>query len=63
MGPGDYHISIISPCVDAGDNLAPELTTEDIDGESRIVDGNADGLSVTDMGADESSCVISVLTK
>lgn len=49
----DYHIPASSPCVDAGDSGAPELPTVDIDSDSRVIDGNDDGVAVVDMGADE----------
>lgn len=62
VGPGDLHLLIGSPCIDAGNNLAPDLPTEDIDGDSRIMDGNGDGQPVVDMGADEARCFISVLS-
>jgi hypothetical protein len=49
----DYLLSSASPCVDAGDNSAPNLAVEDMGGESRIIDGDVDGNSVVDMGAYE----------
>ena len=45
---GDYHLSLLSPCIDAGDpsyDAAPGET--DIDGETRVLN------SCVDMGADE----------
>lgn len=50
---GDFHILFTSPCVDSGDNDAPYLPDEDIEGEARVFDGNYDQLSVVDMGSDE----------
>jgi parallel beta-helix repeat protein len=50
---GDYHLQDGSPCIDMGDNSAPELPEKDIDGDDRIIDGNDDGSAVVDMGADE----------
>lgn len=45
---GDYHITPVSPCFNAGDsNSIPEQSTTDIDGEARISGGRAD------MGFDE----------
>ena len=45
---GDYHITPVSPCFNAGDsNSIPEQSTTDIDGETRISGGRAD------MGFDE----------
>lgn len=45
----DLHLPYPSPCVNAGDNLAPGLPFLDFEGDDRIVDGTAD------MGADEFS--------
>ena len=45
---GDFHIGILSPCIDAGNPSYTAGTEEtDIDGESRISDG------IIDIGADE----------
>jgi len=43
----DYHLQADSPCIDAGDNRAPELPDTDKDGNPRIVNG------IVDMGAYE----------
>ena len=41
--PGDYHLSIGSPCIDAGDPaLTPAWVAMDIDGQPRIVGARAD---------------------
>jgi len=50
---GDYHLALGSPCIDAGDNLADGLFTVDIDGEDRIIDGDAVPGAIIDIGADE----------
>lgn len=64
---GDYHLRCTSPCIDAGDNNSvppdthdldcDENTSEyvpyDIDGSTRVADGNDDGYLVVDMGAYE----------
>jgi hypothetical protein len=51
---GDFHESAASPTVDAGSNaLVPAGLTTDADGGARVVDGNHDGVLVSDMGADE----------
>jgi hypothetical protein len=50
----NFHLSLNSRCIDAGD---PDLITDsnetDIDGEPRILDGDANGTEIVDMGADE----------
>lgn len=43
----DYHLTVNSPCRDTGDNTAPSLPDEDLEGDPRIAD------STVDMGADE----------
>ena len=50
----DYHIMPASPCIDAGDpNYIASLEETDLDGNPRILDGNADANAVIDMGAYE----------
>ncbi|MCP4628816.1 MAG: hypothetical protein GY850_35710, partial [bacterium] len=49
----DYHLLATSPCVDTGRNLPIAKPREDIDGESRIMDGDENGTYKMDMGADE----------
>ncbi|MDO8587539.1 MAG: NosD domain-containing protein, partial [Armatimonadota bacterium] len=46
---GDYHLTSVSPCVDAGTNTARCLPSFDMDGDPRIQGG------VVDIGADEFS--------
>ena len=50
---GDYHLQQGSPSIDAGINEAPNLLDTDIDGDTRILDGNGDGTATIDMGIDE----------
>ncbi len=55
---GDLHLQVSSPCIDAGDNDAPELPATDLDGDDRKIDGpvpdTGNGTApIVDMGADE----------
>ena len=50
---GDFHLSLGSPCLDSGDNLAPGIQATDYEGDPRILDGDAIPGAVVDMGADE----------
>ena len=50
---GDYHLQQGSPSIDAGDNQAPNLLDTDLDGNTRILDGDGDGTATIDMGVDE----------
>jgi len=50
----DYHLTADSACIDTGDpNFNPDSNITDIDGERRVVDGDANGTEIVDMGADE----------
>jgi hypothetical protein len=49
----DFHLQAGSPCIDAGENGAPGIPPTDFEGDNRTIDGNGDGSSVADMGADE----------
>ncbi|MCK4782113.1 MAG: hypothetical protein KAV87_00070, partial [Desulfobacteraceae bacterium] len=53
VGGGKYQLQDISPCIDAGDNSAPELPEFDFVGSPRIIDGDGDSIAVVDMGAYE----------
>ncbi len=44
---GDFHLTYDSPCKNVGDNSAPNILTDDFEGDPRIVDGTID------IGADE----------
>jgi hypothetical protein len=51
---GDFRLQSTSPCIDTGSNDAvPSGVTTDLDGNSRIVDGNGDTTATVDMGAYE----------
>lgn len=56
---GDLHLKSSSPCIDAGDNLAPYLPATDIDGDARkiddpaVVDTGNGTAPIVDMGAYE----------
>ena len=50
---GDLHLGACSPCIDAGDNDAPDLPPYDFEGDDRILDGDDDGTATVDMGVDE----------
>ena len=43
----------MSPSIDAGDNLTPNLPDTDIDGDPRVQDGDGNGTATVDMGVDE----------
>ena len=50
---GDFHLGPGSPCIDAGNNAAPNLPAHDFEGDPRLLDGDGDGTATVDMGADE----------
>ncbi len=49
----NFRLTINSPSIDTGNNNAPNLTTNDITGVTRILDGNNDNVDVVDIGAFE----------
>lgn len=53
IGTGDYHLDYTSPCIDTGDNNAPQIALTDFEGDSRVIDGDNDSTPTVDMGADE----------
>jgi parallel beta-helix repeat protein len=54
-GAEDYHVRAGSPVIDTGDNNVVGLPAVDLDGNSRILNGDAVPAAVVDMGADELS--------
>jgi len=52
VGNGDYHLTESSPCINSGDNDAPDLPSNDKDGNPRIFEGTVD------MGAYEFSPIV-----
>ena len=52
VGAGDFHLASGSAMIDAG-NPSPPAVATDLDGDPRLADGNADGIAVRDIGADE----------
>jgi alpha-tubulin suppressor-like RCC1 family protein len=52
--PNSYHLTGNSPCIDWGNNSAvPPSVLTDIDGEKRKIDGDNNGTTIVDIGADE----------
>jgi len=49
----DFHISQASPCIDTGDNNAPNLPIFDFEGDPRIMTGIPGNAAIVDVGADE----------
>jgi Right handed beta helix region len=64
VGSGDYSLGAASPCIDAGTNTPTGITLPPTDyaGNTRIIDGNEDGLAVVDMGAFEFGIVPTAIT-
>lgn len=50
---GDLRLLEGSPSIDAGDNAAPDLPMLDLDGNSRVLDGDGNMSAVVDQGAYE----------
>ena len=52
----NYHLDPNSVCIDVGDSNGISQDEKDIDGDSRVLDGDGDETPEVDMGADESAC-------
>lgn len=53
VAAGNYHVCAASPCIDAGAPGGHGENQDDLDGQPRVWDGNGDGMTLVDMGADE----------
>lgn len=51
VASGDYHLQGVSPCIDTGSNNYG--ITDDLEGRTRPLDGDDDGVATCDMGAYE----------
>jgi len=54
----DLHLQANSPCIDTGNSSAPEIPSNDFEGDLRIADGDSDGMATVDMGADEYTTLV-----
>ncbi|MEI6787149.1 MAG: Ig-like domain-containing protein [bacterium] len=50
---GNYALAGTSPCIDAGTNQSWMTGAKDVNGKSRLQDGNGDGKTIVDIGACE----------
>ncbi|MEI6515044.1 MAG: Ig-like domain-containing protein, partial [bacterium] len=50
---GNYALAGTSPCIDAGTNQTWMTGAKDVDGKTRLQDGNGDGKTIVDIGACE----------
>ena len=53
MVNGNLHLLPNSPCIDTGNNDAPNLPDYDFESDPRSLDGDGDGTAIVDMGVDE----------
>ena len=52
VSSNDFHLASFSPCIDVGNN-AFVVGSKDLDGSARILDGDANGSAMVDMGCYE----------
>jgi hypothetical protein len=57
-GAGDLHLGWGSACIDAGNNSAAGLPATDMEGRSRVLDGDEDGSAIADLGPYEYDTVM-----
>jgi hypothetical protein len=50
---GDYHLQQVSPSIDSGTSMTPNLPDKDLDGHPRILDSDGNGTATVDMGVYE----------
>lgn len=53
VGKSNFRLKYGSPLIDAGDNSAPDLPSEDFAGNPRIINGNGGSTAIVDIGAYE----------
>jgi hypothetical protein len=56
----DFHLTASSPCIDSGTNSVSGLPIFDFEGDPRKIDGDNDGDTIVDIGADEYSYIIPI---
>jgi hypothetical protein len=59
----NYRLQQSSPAIDQGDSISESAGEIDLDSNSRIVDGNKDGIAVIDIGAFEYDIISGIVEK
>jgi hypothetical protein len=54
--PNNVHLAANSFCIDKGNNSVVGIDEVDIDGDTRILDGDNNPAAIVDIGADEVAC-------